>query len=189
MDSFAFMKLTSAHFCRYVALIKEDQWNDPTPCPGWNVSTLVLHMIDGDNMATALLSGASAEIAMEELGASTLAGDVVAQFETAAINMRRAFEVTGALDRVVHHPGGDMPGARLLDFRSSDAVLHGWDLARAIGADDSIDERIVERLWEGFQPMAPMLAKTGMFGDGPSGNLDESHPLHHRLLDLVGRRP
>lgn len=189
MDSIAFMKLTSAHFGRYVTLIKQDQWTDPTPCPGWDVQALVLHMIDGDNMATALLSGASAEVAMEELGASTIDDNVVAQFETAAINMRRAFEVSGAMERMVHYPGGDMPGARLADFRTTDAVLHGWDLARAINADDSIDERMVERLWQGLLPMAPMLAKTGMFGNGPSGKLDEGHPLQHRLLDLVGRRP
>ena len=45
-------------------------------------------------------------------------------------------------------PNGRMTVARQIDeVVSDDLVLHGWDLARATGQDDTMDPEDVERLW------------------------------------------
>jgi len=49
----------------------------------------------------------------------------------------------GALERVGHHATGDRTGRELLSMRILDAAIHGWDLARAIGADEGLDEDVV----------------------------------------------
>ena len=68
----------------------------------------------------------------------------------------------------------------------------GWDvrdLARAIGADEALDVGLVEQVWAGLIPMAPVIARSGVFGDGPSGLVGDDAALQARLLDLSGRRP
>ena len=90
----------------------------------------------------------------------------------------------------MHHPAaGDVPGLTLYEFRTSDYLLHSWDVARATGGDESLDEGLVLLTWQGMQPMAPFIADIGMFGTGPSGTVAEDAPLQQRLLDLTGRRP
>jgi hypothetical protein len=74
-------------------------------------------------------------------------------------------------------------------FRTSDYLLHSWDLARATRGDEQLHEGLVAATWDGMQPMAPFIAETGIFGDGPSGTVGEDAPLQQRLLDFTGRRP
>ena len=96
---------------------------------------------------------------------------------------------TGALERVCAHPAGDFPGTVLLGFRIADDALHAWDLARAIGADETLPAELVEHVWDGIQPMLPIIGSVGVFGDGPSGTVAEDAPMQVRLLDATGRRP
>jgi hypothetical protein len=81
---------------------------------------------------------------------------------------------------------------------SADMVIHGWDLARATGQDDTIDSEDVARLWETAQSLPPqlleMMRTPGAFGPGvkvlgPEVKVDEDAPLQHRLLGVFGRDP
>ena len=83
----------------------------------------------------------------------------------------------------------DMPARQLLGFRLTEYALHGWDLARAVGVDDRIDPEVLAALLEVLEPMAGMMAASGMFGSGPSPDLPADAELQHRVLDLSGRRP
>ncbi len=103
--------------------------------------------------------------------------------------MFEAFEQDGSMDRIVHHPMGDMPASQVLGFRMGEVVLHGWDLAQAIEVDDTLNPAAVQAVWEATMPSKDMLASLGIFGDGPSGTVADDAPLQIRLLDLTGRRP
>ena len=83
----------------------------------------------------------------------------------------------------------DMPGAQLLGFRIGGLTLHAWDLARAVGGEETLDADLVEAVWAQLSPMTPFIEQTGVFGAGPSGDVGEDTPLQLRLLDLSGRRP
>jgi hypothetical protein len=108
---------------------------------------------------------------------------------TGPTELAASFAAPGARDRICHHGVGDIPGEQLLGFRTADYALHAWDLARAIGGDEQLDDALVEELWLVMSPMAPMIGGSGQFGTGPSGDLDADAPLQARLLDLSGRRP
>ena len=82
-----------------------------------------------------------------------------------------------------------MPGAQMLRFRASDLLVHRWDLARAIGVDDTLDPMLVQEVWDAISSMVPMMATSGVFGNGPSGEVTDDAPPHVRLLDAMGRRP
>jgi uncharacterized protein (TIGR03086 family) len=100
-----------------------------------------------------------------------------------------AFERPDVETQVFHHPAGDMPGAQLIQFRVSDLLVHRWDLAQAIGVDDTLDPTLVQEVWDGLAPMIPMMATTGVFGAGPSGSVADDASAQVRLLDAMGRRP
>ena len=52
-----------------------------------------------------------------------------------------------------------------------------------------IDPALAAFVLEGMLPMAPMMGQVGVFGEGPSGTVDDDAPAQERLLDLTGRRP
>jgi hypothetical protein len=89
----------------------------------------------------------------------------------------------------VHHPIGDVTGSQLLGFRIGDATLHSWDLARALGIDETLEPELVESVWGQLEPISAIIGEIGVFGDGPSGTVGEDAELQLRLLDLTGRRP
>ncbi len=188
MDQFSTLKDASAGFAGFASQISDDQW-DGALCGDWPVGELVRHVIAGDAMAIALIDGATSDEAMEVLSGAPLEEAPVAQFSATAAAMLAAFQRPGVMEQLVSHPMGVMPAGQVLGFRIGEAALHGWDLARAIGVDDSLDAGVVQSVWDAMEPAKDILASLGIFGDGPSGNVGDDAPLQQRLLDLSGRRP
>jgi uncharacterized protein (TIGR03086 family) len=179
---------SAAEFERRLRAIRPEQWDAPTPCGDWDVRELVRHVVKGNTMAANLLAGWTAD-QVRALFADPLSDDPIDEFLTGTKAQADALAEPGALERIVHHPAFDMPGAQLLNFRVGDLTLHAWDLARSIGADETLDPQLVQAVWDALAPMAPIIATTGVFGEGPSATVGEDAPLQLRLLDLTGRRP
>ena len=77
---------------------------------------------------------------------------------------------------------------------SEDLVLHGWDLARATGQDDTIDPDDVERMWPSAQTIGEEMRTPNFFGPGivvygPEVEVAADAPLQDRLLGAIGRDP
>ncbi|HEX9994071.1 MAG TPA: TIGR03086 family metal-binding protein [Acidimicrobiales bacterium] len=176
-------------FGRRVAEVGDDRWDAPSPCEGWSARDVVEHGIAGNRMSVLLLAGATAADAIAAVRAAPVGDDPVAAYDEAGRDMVDAFRAPGALSRTVHHPRGDITGEQFLGFRVGDLVIHAWDLARAIGADDRLDPALVEVVWRFMSPMAPFIGTIGIFGEGPSGTVADDADLQDRLLDLAGRRP
>ena len=189
MNPLEILDSSAAGFSTALRAVRPDQWADPTGNEGRDVGALVDHVIGGNRMATAILVGGTREDGLAQFARSAADADRVIAFEDSRAEMAAAFAAEGAMDRIVAHPAMEMPGSQLLGFRIGEYALHGWDLARAIGADDTIDPDVVEALWGILDPMAGMMAASGMFGEGPSGSLPDDAPLQVRVLDLSGRRP
>jgi uncharacterized protein (TIGR03086 family) len=184
------LKHAHAQFARTLSQVSADDWSRATPCEDWPVLELVNHVVAGERLTTAILSGASTDEGKAVYAASAVTADnAVATYDVVAQEVEDAFAESGALERVVHHPMGDMPASQVLGFRLMDNTLHAWDLARGIGADDTLDPRLVEAVWGQLAPVAEMLPAIGVFGAGPSGTVRDDADPQQRLLDLTGRRP
>jgi hypothetical protein len=97
---------------------------------------------------------------------------------------------------VLDYPLGQVAGQQALAVRTTDTIIHTWDLARAIGADDTLSPDLVawasDHLGEIYDGLAetPVAAKTAhRFFAAPSGELPASAPQQHYLLHRMGRRP
>ena len=105
------------------------------------------HIVGGNRFAVALLDGATTDQAMAAARTGRFEGEpVLERYDETAAAQLAAFEADGALDRIVHHPAGDMPGATFIGFRARDLLLHGWDLARSTGGDESLPDDLAEAI-------------------------------------------
>src|SRR5262249_54463117 len=131
-------------FERRLRLVGPEDWQRPTPCSEWDVRALANHVVGGNRRYVMLLHSASAA----EVGATRtldhLGDDPVASFATTADALAASFTEDGALSGIGHPPAGDRTGAQLLGMRVTDLTVHAWDLARAVGADESLDAVAVE---------------------------------------------
>ncbi|MFV0315722.1 MAG: TIGR03086 family metal-binding protein, partial [Microthrixaceae bacterium] len=133
--------------------------------------------------------GAHRSEALGYLSGLPLGDDPLATFRANADEQIAAFSGPGAMERIVEHPMGDLPGSKVIQFRIGDLTLHTWDLARAIGGDEELPQPLVAAVWAEMEPLRDNIAMLGLFGEGPSGEVPDDAPLQTRLLDLVGRRP
>lgn len=168
--------------------VGDDQWDLPTPCSEWSVRELVNHMLLGTRMTVQLLAGTARDDVIAGLDDDLIGDDPVGAFVALADQMEAGFGAPDGLAGTVDHPMGEIPRQMFIGFRMIDNAGHAWDLARAIGADDRLDADLASQLWDDIQPQVGMLAATGIFGEGASGNLGEDTPIQTRLLDALGRR-
>jgi uncharacterized protein (TIGR03086 family) len=157
-------------------------------CDGWAVRDLADHVIGGNRFAVDLLSGATPVEAFTAALDAGFEGDPVELARESAEARSAAFGEPGAPARSVLHPLGPISGAEFLGFRVGDLVLHGWDLARSIGADRHIDDALVDFTLEAFEADVHGLLASGAYGNGPNGPDPSDAPNLVRLLELTGRR-
>ncbi|MER7276307.1 TIGR03086 family metal-binding protein [Dactylosporangium sp. NPDC000244] len=108
-----------------VATVTADRFDDPTPCAGWNVRTLLDHLVYENLMWTSLADGnPRSDFTADHLGANH-----VAAFRASAQAALTAFRRPGMLTQRY----GPAPGWRLVEQVSIEMLAHGWDLAKATG--------------------------------------------------------
>ena len=189
MDNIAALPIAAAHFEAVTALVTSGDLAKPTPCGDWTVQQLLDHVVGGNAMAAALIGGATREDAIALLTTAVAGNNPLAAVQDSMRAQAAAFADPAALELTVQHPAMDMPGSQLLGFRVGDLLVHSWDLARAIGADETLDPEVVAVVATNIEPMRPFIGQVGMFGEGPSETLADNADAQTALLDLMGRRP
>jgi uncharacterized protein (TIGR03086 family) len=186
MEPLDLLNRTAVEYRTRLAAVPTDRWGDPSVCGEWTVKEVADHIVGGNRFAVALLDGASTEEAMAAARTGTFEGDPVERFDETAAAQLAAFEAEGALDRIVHHPAGDMAGAAFIGFRAGDLLLHGWDLARSTGGDESLPGQLAEAIHAVYLPTAERARAFGIFADTGTEVTDDA-PIGERLLVLTGR--
>lgn len=172
-------------FERHVRSVDPTQWHNPTPCDDWDVRVLVNHVTVEQLWAVPLLRGATVDEVGDRFDGDQLGDDPIAAWTTAADQSRSAFGAPGTLDGVVSLSGGERPTADYCWEMTVDALIHSWDLARGIGADETMDDELVALTYERTLPIAEHLHETGLFA--PPVQVDDGATLPVKLLALFGR--
>ena len=177
----------SAEFERVVRRLPDDAWGRPTPCE-MTVRELVEHVVVGNRFTAELLAGVPRDEARRRVAGDVLGHDPLSAVVESAHRQAQAFAATPP-EQPVPGPRGEVPAAAFLRFRLIDLVVHAWDLLRAAGLDETLDERVVEPLLALIEPHLDELIAYGAYGAGPSGDLPADASPQLRLLDALGRRP
>ncbi len=167
-----------------IRLAAVNDWHAPTPNTDWDIAQLVRHVTEEQQWVPHLLTGKTLEQARAEI--EPLGDDLVAEwarYSTAAteawVGVPAEASVQLSYDTV-----------RVEDYlreQVSDVTIHSWDLARATGSDERLDEKLVEAAWTIFEPQRDTLAASGLFADPVA--IDDDAPLQLRLLAITGRDP
>lgn len=176
-----------AGFGARVHAVKADQWTNATPCSDWDVRALVNHVAVEQLWVPPLVEGAKVADIGSRFDGDQLGSDPVATWDEAAAASDAAFGGPGALDGVVNLSSGDRPTSGYCSEMTADLVIHAWDLARATGGDEKLDPELVQLVWDGMQPYAADLAKSGYFAEAVP--VPDDADLQTKLLALTGRQP
>ena len=165
--------------------VTPDQLDDPTPCPDYDVRTLVNHITGWVQSFAAGANGRSYEGDPNNFEAGDDPGSVFRKAASEAVEGWR----THGTDRNVGLMGGEMPGAMVLNMTIMEYLTHGWDLATATRQEIPFTEEESAQalaLAEGTLP--PQYR-----GDGqPFGHIVEvphTAPAIDRFVGFLGRDP
>ena len=103
--------------------------------------------------------------------------------------MARLLATEGVLEGSVAVPslGGDLAKEQILDICTNDLLMHTWDLARAIGAEETLPPRAVSACYGWLQQMPVELIRSpGRFAPALPAPADADEQT--KLLAFAGRR-
>jgi uncharacterized protein (TIGR03086 family) len=115
----------------------------PTPCGPWNLGELLAHMIAQHHGFAASAHGGAADLA--DWQPAPPAADPVKAYAAAADEVLTAFAEDGVAERPFALPEilPNVPGRQAISFHLVDYVVHGWDVARALGVDFALDDTVL----------------------------------------------
>jgi uncharacterized protein (TIGR03086 family) len=174
-----------------VAGVKAGQWENQSPCEKWSARDVVDHIVS--------MHGYMLMPVNRRLSAVPVAEDPLGAFQAARAAVEAVLADPEAAEQDCDTPAGRMTVEAQIDqVVSDDLVLHGWDLARATGQNETMDPADVERLWTSTTAIpADVMTKyrtPGAFGPGievygAEVEVPEDAPLQDRLLGFIGRNP
>jgi uncharacterized protein (TIGR03086 family) len=153
-------------------------WGVSTPCPEWTVRDILEHVVGVHRSVLALLDDPAADPEAGE--------DAAAAWKTVTAAVRQALRDPGRATRIVSPRFGEMPFEDLVSrMVCSDTLVHTWDLARATGQDERLDEHAVAVAWTWMQPAGDTLRASGAFG--PAVEPPVGADTQTKLLCFLGR--
>lgn len=168
-------------FADKISRVPDERWGDPSPCEDWTARELVGHVVGTQAMFEQLVGRTlepGPDVDADPLGAFVAATDQVQAHlddpETAAV------EFDGVFGRSTFATAVD-------GFLSFDLVVHGWDLARATGLDEHIDDNDVAWVRESTERLGDMLRSNGVCD--PPVEVGDDASEQDKLLGFLGRRP
>jgi uncharacterized protein (TIGR03086 family) len=157
-------------------------WSAPTPDTDWNVTQLVSHVIEEQQWVPWLLSGLTTRQAKSRL--RPLTDDLTHEWHRYSLAATTAWHDASPDDRV-NLSYDTVAAIDYLKEQVSDVTIHTWDLARAVGADERIDDELIAHVWTVFEPQKETLEASGLYASPVP--VAEDAPLQTRLLALTGR--
>jgi uncharacterized protein (TIGR03086 family) len=163
----------------------------PTPCPGYDVSALIDHLVEAGHRAAALGRGQAPPPGDESPHVEL--PDAPGRLRSAAEEAAQAWGDDSSLSSRHAMPWGEeYTGATLVDMYLAELAAHAWDLARATGQTGKLNPSLALPALEGAQAMIKPRYRN-MVGPGtpfgaevsPAPGADD----WERLAAFMGRDP
>lgn len=169
---------------RVVDRVRDDDLDRPTPCGSWTVRDLLVHLL----ALSAHFATVARHTSPEQDSPTDLPSDWRDRLDARLADLPVAWSGPGAWEGTGSAGGATMPRAELGVVALHEVVLHGWDLARSIGAGYEVrdeDVAAVGAFVTAFEH-ADQEARAGLYG--PVVDAATRSGLD-RVLALAGRDP
>jgi len=186
-DTVALLERALDQTAGLIAAIEPGQAGLATPCAGWDVRTLVSHLIGRD--LRNFLAGARGEAPDWTAPDEEIGEDWTAAFGDRAEPVRAAWRAAD-LDRLVSGPGGEAPLRFRADQQITELATHDWDLAKAIGhVPAELDPALAEHALRWSRGMLRPEFRGPGKAFGVEVPVAEDAPVYDRLAGWFGRDP
>ena len=163
--------LTAEAFDQRLPKVTDDDWPRPTPCEGWTVQQLVDHAVDVQHR----LAG--------RLGLLDEGSDWTAT----RCALGAGLQTLNLAEVIPYGPLGEASKLVVLGFATNDLLVHTWDLARAIGADEHLPPDAVDACYLICQQAPPAVVRQpNVWGTEPLV-FPPNATTQAQLLAFVGR--
>jgi len=175
-----------------LAAVTPDRLAAPTPCRDYDVRALVDHLA----WAAVLSQRAAVRLPLEHDGSSLTPAPFLDGLPVEQWAHRLPAELDTAADAWADPAAWEgetlmgavpMPAAVVGPLMLAEFVLHGWDLARAVGAPYDVPAGLGEATLAAVEPLAQLGRDGGWFG--PAVPVADDAPAVDRALGLTGRAP
>ncbi|MFI1253623.1 TIGR03086 family metal-binding protein [Streptomyces netropsis] len=175
-----------------VGQVRAEHLDLPTPCAQWTLRRLLAHMIGQNHGFAAAADGERtdrtvwADRDFDDAGAA-------AAFAESSARVTTAFRREGVLDGEFWLPevrgGQSFPARTAIGFHFVDYVVHGWDVARAIGVPAPFEPELLRQVLpiaEAVPDGANRREEEASFQPGVG---TASGDLLDRIVAVLGRSP
>jgi uncharacterized protein (TIGR03086 family) len=160
-------------------------WDRRSPCEAWDARGVLEHVIGFHDVLLLRPLGLKPDRPRDDprIRWELTYGQLEKAFEPG----RRLFERVVDIPELQGNPATRLDARAMMPNLTRDVLVHTWDLARAVGADDRLDDGWCEHFYAGLpgDPMA--LVASGMF-DAPVVMSDHTD-VQSKLLARLGRNP
>jgi uncharacterized protein (TIGR03086 family) len=159
--------------------VATDRWSSDSPCVEWTARDVAVHVINTHRRVRAALG----DVDYEELDRE---GDLKAPWASATQGIRAALTDESLASKTVGGVFGEQPFASLVGrLLCADTLIHTWDLARATGQDDALNEDASAKALEFLTPIDDAIRRPGGFA--PKLTPPDGADIQTRLLSFAGR--
>lgn len=145
----------------------DGKWDHRSPCEAWDARGVLEHVIGFHDVLLLRPLGLKPDRPRD---------DPERRWELTYRQLEKALELDIGAD-----------AAAMLPNVTRDVLIHTWDLARAVGADDRLDTRWCEQFFAALPNDAGALSASGMF-DPPIAVAGQAD-VQSKLLARLGRNP
>ncbi len=187
--------LTSAaqRLADLVARVGDDELGGPTPCPAYSLGDLIEHV---GGLALAFRAAAEKDTASPYVNhtpsgdASRLGEGWRARIPADLAALARAWAEPGAWTGMTRIASQDAPAEMVGITAADELVVHGWDVARAIGQPYEPEPDLLDTAHDFLAMFASPDAPAGPeVPFGPSREVPGDAPALDQVLALAGRDP
>ncbi|HEY4333153.1 MAG TPA: TIGR03086 family metal-binding protein [Ilumatobacteraceae bacterium] len=160
-------------------------WGKPSPCTGWTARHVIGHVIAVQASIEATARRQRPPLNPMENQDAHAGDDPAATWAAARAASLATLATPGILDEVVRTWRGEVTVDDMIGWNVGDTLIHTWDLARAIGANDRLDTELVAVATRIMTPYLDSVRGPNMFG--PAYHVHDDADDQKRLLALCGR--
>jgi len=163
----------------------DGKWDRRSPCDAWDARGVLEHVIGFHDVLLLRPLGLKPERPRDD---PQMRWELTyGQLEEAFAPARRLFERVVDIPELPGNPSTRLDARAMMPNLTRDVLVHTWDLARAVGADDRLDPRWCELFYAALPDDARALSVSGMF-DAPVA-LGQPTDVQSKLLARLGRNP
>ncbi|HVU61854.1 MAG TPA: TIGR03086 family metal-binding protein [Mycobacteriales bacterium] len=185
MDDTALLQGVLDKTAGLVTGVTADDWDKPTPCPEYDVRTLLSHMVGWGGAFAAAANGRAPDA---DPSSYQLGEDPAGEFRAAADDIVRGWRDNGT-DREVALGGPGLPGPMVLNMTLMECLGHGWDLAVATGQPMPYSDAEAQAVLDRAIGTLPDQYRGDGQAFGPAVAVPADAPAIDRFAGFMGRTP